>query len=267
MSLKRKVGYLLSSDKDNLTLIFTVTTQVNELNIIRQSLYDLEAQHTKIRTQYEDELQRLRSELHQSHANATGKPSVSAHSPLDAPPHVGSTMMSQSSSGYYRERDWERDRDRERDRERDRTLERDRERERERDQRERDRERDRDRDRLIDTRDAKRLKRQGPFFFCCVWIIRLIQSTNGKTIPHIFSLLICRHIQLPLAILGLNRFRPFRVAIHIRMTTQMALETLLGEPSFPTLPHELMDQLSDQFRNWTRTSVIFIRLDHPHTSK
>lgn len=43
--------------------MYTVTSQVNELNIIRQSLYDLEAQHGKIRQQYEDELTRLRAQI------------------------------------------------------------------------------------------------------------------------------------------------------------------------------------------------------------
>ncbi|KAI0657026.1 WD40-repeat-containing domain protein [Cubamyces menziesii] len=40
-----------------------VTSQVNELNIIRQSLYDLETQHGKIRQQYEEDVRNLRAEL------------------------------------------------------------------------------------------------------------------------------------------------------------------------------------------------------------
>ncbi|THH15316.1 hypothetical protein EW146_g5150, partial [Bondarzewia mesenterica] len=40
-----------------------VSSQVNELNIIRQSLYELESQHGKIRQQYEEEISRLRAEL------------------------------------------------------------------------------------------------------------------------------------------------------------------------------------------------------------
>lgn len=40
-----------------------VTSQVNELNIIRQSLYDLETQHGKIRQQYDDDLRIVRNEL------------------------------------------------------------------------------------------------------------------------------------------------------------------------------------------------------------
>ncbi|KAJ7269560.1 chromatin associated protein [Mycena rebaudengoi] len=41
-----------------------LTLQVNELNVIRQSLYELETQHGKLRHQYEEELTRLRAELH-----------------------------------------------------------------------------------------------------------------------------------------------------------------------------------------------------------
>ena len=39
-----------------------VAAQVNELNIIRQSLYDLETQHGKIRVHYEEELLRARAD-------------------------------------------------------------------------------------------------------------------------------------------------------------------------------------------------------------
>ncbi|KAJ7882806.1 chromatin associated protein [Mycena olivaceomarginata] len=41
-----------------------VTSQINELNIIRQALYGLEAQHEKVCQRHEDEIQRLRAELH-----------------------------------------------------------------------------------------------------------------------------------------------------------------------------------------------------------
>ncbi|KAF8155508.1 Tup N-terminal-domain-containing protein [Crassisporium funariophilum] len=37
-----------------------IVSQVNELNIIRQSLYDLESQHGKIRQHYEEEIARAR---------------------------------------------------------------------------------------------------------------------------------------------------------------------------------------------------------------
>ncbi|EAU89102.2 TUPA [Coprinopsis cinerea okayama7 len=65
--------------------------QVSELNHIRRALYDLEAQHTKVRQQYEDELARLRAEL----AAAT------RHGP---PPHPSTQgiagLASSSSSGF-----------------------------------------------------------------------------------------------------------------------------------------------------------------------
>lgn len=54
-----------------------VTSQINELNIIRQSLYELESQHGKIRQQYEEELSRLRAELHAARQGLPG----------GAPPH------------------------------------------------------------------------------------------------------------------------------------------------------------------------------------
>jgi glucose repression regulatory protein TUP1 len=53
--------------------IMLVAAQVNELNIIRQTLYDLEGNHHKIRTQYEDELGRLRLELQQYKNMVTNK--------------------------------------------------------------------------------------------------------------------------------------------------------------------------------------------------
>ncbi len=53
---------------------YLVASQVNELNIIRQSLYDLEAQHGKIRQQYEEEISRLRAELMAARQGATGGP-------------------------------------------------------------------------------------------------------------------------------------------------------------------------------------------------
>jgi glucose repression regulatory protein TUP1 len=168
-----------------------VVQQVNELNIIRQSLYDLEAQHNKVRQQFEDELGRLRSEL-----MTTRQQLAAATSGAGGPPPAGSGISagpgapSQIGPGgalvggppyppageppygrdYARERPIEREprigdrpglgpltdrglslADRERDRDR-----MDRERERERD-RERDR-LERDRDRVPDARDPKRMK-------------------------------------------------------------------------------------------------------------
>jgi glucose repression regulatory protein TUP1 len=40
-----------------------VTSQLSEINGIRRSLYDLEAQHGKVRQHYEDEITRLRAEI------------------------------------------------------------------------------------------------------------------------------------------------------------------------------------------------------------
>ncbi|KAI6043969.1 WD40-repeat-containing domain protein [Pisolithus marmoratus] len=147
-----------------------VTSQINELNIIRQSLYELESQHGKIRQQYEEELSRLRAELH---AARQGLPGGAPPHPTVGPGTIGpsgppaglptvpgvppATGPASYSDPYYaRERDRDRDRDRERDKERER-LERDRERElrdRERDQRDRERERPP----VESSRDSKRIK-------------------------------------------------------------------------------------------------------------
>ncbi|KAI0322872.1 WD40-repeat-containing domain protein [Amylostereum chailletii] len=116
-----------------------VSSQVNELNIIRQSLYDLESQHSKIRQTYEEEIGRLRAELNAARAQPSAHPT-----PLTQPPAYPDAFFSRRDD---RERIVDRDRDRDRDRER--VLERDRD-------RERDRERDRDRDR--DGREPKRIK-------------------------------------------------------------------------------------------------------------
>lgn len=149
-------------------------SQINELNIIRQALYDLETQHSKVRQQFEDELARLRAELlatRQSQgAPADLRPSQSAPSePRQGLPSAG--IPPYGEPYYQRDRDRERigvserggDRDRMGDRDRgERAVDRDRgEREREREIRERDlreRDRDRDRDRPVDQRDPKRLK-------------------------------------------------------------------------------------------------------------
>lgn len=145
-----------------------VTSQINELNIIRQSLYELESQHTKIRQQYEEELSRLRTELHAARQglssgvppHPTVGPGIIGPSGPPAPPPSVPGVQSAGGPGSYndpyyaRDRDRDRDRDREKDRER---LDRERElreRERERDQRDRDRERPQ----LETIRDPKRIK-------------------------------------------------------------------------------------------------------------
>jgi general transcriptional corepressor TUP1 len=136
---------------------YTVTSQVNELNIIRQSLYELEIQHGKIRGHYEEELNRLRSELL---AVRQGLPANTTQPPTVGPGGIGppgpsgppTTVSGISSGGSFNDPYFGRDRDRDRERDRDRLPERDRERE------IRDRERDKERERSTDHRDPKRLK-------------------------------------------------------------------------------------------------------------
>jgi glucose repression regulatory protein TUP1 len=150
-----------------------VSSQVNELNIIRQSLYDLEAQHGKVRQHYEEELSRLRSELSSRQGlpsagiphttvgpGSTGPPGISG--PPAAVPGLLGGPSSYNDNYYARDRE-QRDRDRdERDRDRqtrdrDRGPDRDIRVERERAIGDRDRS-DRERDRPVDQRDNKRLK-------------------------------------------------------------------------------------------------------------
>ncbi|KAH0826662.1 WD40-repeat-containing domain protein [Lanmaoa asiatica] len=143
-----------------------VTSQINELNIIRQSLYELESQHGKIRQQYEEELSRLRAELHAARqgipANppphpAVGPASVGPSGP-PAPPTSVPGVLPATGPGSYNDPYYGRDRDRDRDREREKDRERaDREREREIRDRERE-QRDRERDRPVEVRDPKRIK-------------------------------------------------------------------------------------------------------------
>ncbi|KAJ7449036.1 chromatin associated protein [Mycena galericulata] len=107
-----------------------VTSQINELNIIRQSLYELEAQHGKVRHQYEEEITHLRAELHA--LRQPPPPPLPPH-PLPGPGVHGAAF---GEPGYFRvgearererdrgrgertERDLERERDRERGGERD----------------------------------------------------------------------------------------------------------------------------------------------------
>ncbi|KAJ3898590.1 WD40-repeat-containing domain protein [Lentinula edodes] len=134
-----------------------VGSQVNELNIIRQSLYELEAQHGKVRQQYEEELARLRSENHALRQGGGGIPSGGGHNPPIMGPASGGPPSSISAGGgvppfndpYFSRNDRDRDRDNVRERERNERIERD---------RERDAMRDRERDRAVDSRDPKRMK-------------------------------------------------------------------------------------------------------------
>ncbi|KAF8068657.1 chromatin associated protein [Lyophyllum atratum] len=66
-SIKQEIE-LLQTDRDALRVQrdefeAQVTSQVNEVNGIRRSLYDLEIQQAKVRQHYEDELRRLRAEV------------------------------------------------------------------------------------------------------------------------------------------------------------------------------------------------------------
>lgn len=115
-----------------------VTSQINELNIIRQALYELEAQHGKVRQRYEDEIGHLRAELHA--LRQLPGPGIHASGPGVHPPDGFRERNSDRLADRYSER--ERGADRERD--------------------QRDRERDRERG---GERDAKRLKIKGPGAF------------------------------------------------------------------------------------------------------
>ncbi|KAI0066995.1 WD40 repeat-like protein [Artomyces pyxidatus] len=138
-----------------------VSSQVNELNIIRQSLYDLEAQHGKIRQQYEEEISRLRADLMASRQGAAGMPpslgvNVGPGASGLATPTAGPALP-YNDPFFARGRGEgpvDRDRDRDRDRERERMLDRDRDRDRDREREQRDRDRDRERDQ----REPKRIK-------------------------------------------------------------------------------------------------------------
>lgn len=131
-----------------------VTSQVNELNIIRQSLYELEIQHGKIRGHYDEEINRLRAELL---AVRQGLPNNATQPPTVGPGGIGPPGPSGPpttvpaiplSGGSFNDPYFGRDRDRERERDRDRDRERE----------IRDRERDKERERSTDHRDPKRLK-------------------------------------------------------------------------------------------------------------
>ncbi|KAJ6561263.1 WD40-repeat-containing domain protein [Mycena sp. CBHHK59/15] len=62
-----------------------VTSQINELNIIRQSLYELEAQHGKVRHQYEEEIAHMRAEMHALRQAQT--PQLKTPAPAHPHPH------------------------------------------------------------------------------------------------------------------------------------------------------------------------------------
>ncbi|KAF8218728.1 WD40 repeat-like protein [Tricholoma matsutake] len=91
-----------------------MTSQLNEVNVIRRSLYDLEAQQRKARQHYEDEISRLRAEiatLRQSLTTPNTAPSLGI--PGLSPPHSGHGHATAAITDTFL-----RDRDRERTKER-----------------------------------------------------------------------------------------------------------------------------------------------------
>jgi glucose repression regulatory protein TUP1 len=120
----------------NLLLPFTVSTQINELNTIRHSVYELETKHHAVCKQYEEEIRILRAELSNARAQQPPQPSP-ASGPTQPVPGYPEPYYSRGRDGPERERDRGPERDRGRG-------------ERDRAEREIDRERDQ--------RDAKRVK-------------------------------------------------------------------------------------------------------------
>lgn len=52
----------------------SVQSQVNELGIVRHAVHDLEAQHARVRQQYEDELALLQEQLQRAESSASRSP-------------------------------------------------------------------------------------------------------------------------------------------------------------------------------------------------
>ncbi|KAJ7735739.1 WD40-repeat-containing domain protein [Mycena metata] len=96
-----------------------VTSQINELNIIRQALYELEAQHGKVRQRYEDEIGHLRAELH-ALRQLPGVQGIQQQHTMGPGVHPPDGYRNGIGERYP-----ERDRERERERERERGGERD----------------------------------------------------------------------------------------------------------------------------------------------
>ena len=127
----------------------SVESQLSELGSIRRSLFDLEAQHERAHSHYEDEIKRIRSELVAVRQSGTAPVSlgIPGRSPrqLGAPvpfPNTPAMSEAQSSSQLLRHRALERDVS-ERDRSRDAA--------------------ERDLDRVGDQHDAKRQKTRRNF--------------------------------------------------------------------------------------------------------
>ncbi|CAK5262512.1 unnamed protein product [Mycena citricolor] len=89
----------------------TITAQADELEKIRQALHELEAQHNKVRQQYEYELRMLRSETHNARQ---ARPSSAVTAPINSPSVFlgGSAAQSPVMDPHSERRDRERDRER-----------------------------------------------------------------------------------------------------------------------------------------------------------
>ena len=118
-------------------------SQISELGTIRRSLFDLEAQHERAHSHYEEEIKRIRSELVAVRQSGTAPVSlgIPGRSPrqLGAPAPFPNTSDAQTSSQLLRHRALERELP-------------------EREFRDRSREAERDMDRIGDQHDAKRQK-------------------------------------------------------------------------------------------------------------
>lgn len=110
------VFHLLISTPLPLFTSSSVESQLSELGSIRRSLFDLEAQHERAHTHYEDEIKRIRSELVAVRQSGTAPVSlgIPGRSPrqLGAPvpfPNTPAMSEAQSSSQLLRHRALERD--------------------------------------------------------------------------------------------------------------------------------------------------------------
>ncbi|KAL4244758.1 hypothetical protein ABKN59_010289 [Abortiporus biennis] len=78
-----------------------VSGQINELNIIRQSLYELETQHSKIRQQYEDEIRALRQE----NSTLRQQAQLAQGGPIPPPTREGIASLGRERAERDRERE------------------------------------------------------------------------------------------------------------------------------------------------------------------
>ena len=178
-------------------------SQVSELGTIRRSLFDLEAQHERAHSHYEDEIKRIRSELLAARGSAPVSLGIPGRSPrqLGAPPvplpSTPAMSEHQSGSQLLRHRALERD-----------LPERD----------FRDRTRD-DLDRVGDQHDVKRQKTRrnysGSYFFRFASIVSpqsdilWIRPFRFKAAPNFLQgvQLLMRRITTPLACSASPRIR------------------------------------------------------------